>query len=61
MYNVKIVSATGNVLEEIWTPINPIGVNSITTNIASYIPTEFSVDYKEQDIVVHVSEDIVYF
>lgn len=61
MFNILIVSATGNTLEEISSPINPIGAQTITTKTANYYTSEFSVDFKSNQIVIHVTEDIYYF
>lgn len=58
---IRIVSSTGLDLETFSSTINPIGSSTITTKDASYYPTEFSVDYAKNEIVVHVSDDIMYF
>lgn len=61
MFNILIVSATGKTLEEITSPLNPIGAHTITTETANYYTSEFSVDFKSNQIIIHVTDDIYYF
>lgn len=61
MFNILIVSATGKTLEEIKSLINPIGAHTITTETANYYTSEFSVDFKSNQIIIHVTDDVYYF
>ena len=61
MFNILIVNEQGNEIETIQSPINPIGTHSIVTEKAVYDCIEFAVDYKKNQIVVHVENDFMEF
>ncbi|WEM33582.1 hypothetical protein EJP02_521 [Escherichia phage EJP2] len=61
MLNILIVDEHGKELESFESMINPIGSKTITTNLAVYECNEFSVDFKRNEIVVHVQNDFMKF
>ena len=57
MFTIIIVDAYGKTVETIQSMINPIGSETITTDNACYEVVSFAVDYKRNEIVVHVHND----
>lgn len=61
MFNILIVNLQGNEIETIQSPINPIGTYCIVTQKAVYDCVEFTVNYKANQIIVHVENDFKEF
>ena len=58
MFTIHIIGGSIKPIEIIQSAINPIGVDSISTEKAHYYVTESSVDFRTNVIILHVSDDI---